>query len=139
MELHYTKHHQTYGNNFNAAEESLSTALSKGDAKGEVNALKAINFNGGGHINHSLFWENLAPTNQGGGELGSGPLREAIESQYGSLDELKAKFNAQLAGIQGSGWGWLGYCKVNRKLTLATTANQDPLLSASHANQRPSP
>ncbi|WFD36222.1 superoxide dismutase [Malassezia cuniculi] len=129
MELHYTKHHQTYVNNLNAAEASLSEALAKGDAKAEISTLKAINFNGGGHVNHTLFWANLAPANQGGGELGSGPLKEAIERDFGSLEELKTKFNAQLAGIQGSGWGWLGLDKNSGKLAITTTANQDPLLS----------
>jgi superoxide dismutase len=61
----------------------------------------------GGHLNHSLFWENLAPKNQGGGDPPSGALAKAIDDSYGSLDELKKKFNAALAGIQGSGWAWL--------------------------------
>lgn len=129
MEVHHSKHHQTYVNNLNTAEDSLADAMAQGNTKGEVSALKAINFNGGGDINHTLFWNNLAPTKEGGGELGSGELRSAVERDFGSLDKLKEKFNAQLAGIQGSGWGWLGYSPVNGKLDVVTTANQDPLLS----------
>lgn len=64
-----------------------------------------------GHINHSLFWKNLAPSaaeKKGhGGELKPGPLKDAIEAKWGSLDALKKEFNAATAGIQGSGWGWL--------------------------------
>ena len=60
-----------------------------------------------GHINHSLFWTNLAPASEGGGQLGSGPLKFAIDRDFGSLDGLKKSFNAQTAAIQGSGWGWL--------------------------------
>jgi len=61
----------------------------------------------GGHVNHTLFWENLAPKSQGGGEPPSGGLAKAIDSHYGSLDAMKEKFNTALAGIQGSGWAWL--------------------------------
>ena len=64
-----------------------------------------------GHINHSLFWKNLAaPSSEGkgnGGALQDGPLKDAITAAFGSLDNLKKEFNAATAGIQGSGWGWL--------------------------------
>ncbi|KAK0542672.1 Superoxide dismutase [Mn], mitochondrial [Tilletia horrida] len=130
MKTHHTKHHQTYVTNLNNAEESLNQALSKKDVKATIALQKAINFNGGGHINHTLFWGNLAPKNQDGGTLPSGgALSKAIERDFGSLDSLKEKFNAQLAGIQGSGWGWLGYNAATGKLDILTTANQDPLLT----------
>ena len=60
-----------------------------------------------GHINHSLFWKNLAPSSGGGGKLATGPLKIAIERDFGSVGEFKSKFNAITAAIQGSGWGWL--------------------------------
>ncbi|SNX82128.1 probable SOD2 - superoxide dismutase (Mn) precursor, mitochondrial [Melanopsichium pennsylvanicum] len=129
MELHHTKHHQTYVNGLNTAEEQLSEALHKKDTKSAIALQKAINFNGGGHINHTLFWENLAPPKQGGGELSNGVLKDAIERDFGGLDALKTKFNAQIAAIQGSGWGWIGYNPTSNKLDIVTTANQDPLLS----------
>ncbi|PWN43055.1 manganese and iron superoxide dismutase [Ceraceosorus guamensis] len=129
MELHHQKHHQTYVNGLNQAEETLANAVAKNDVKAAIATQKALNFNGGGHVNHSLFWQNLAPSKQGGGELSAGPLKEAIERDFGSLDGLKSKFNAQLAGIQGSGWGWLGLNPSTGKLDIITTANQDPLLS----------
>ncbi|CAD6893901.1 unnamed protein product [Tilletia controversa] len=130
MQTHHQKHHQTYVTNLNAAEESLNQALQKSDVKSTIALQKAINFNGGGHINHTLFWANLAPKNKDGGHLPSGgELSKAIERDFGSLDKLKEKFNAQLAGIQGSGWGWLGYNKATGTLDIATTANQDPLLA----------
>jgi superoxide dismutase len=65
------------------------------------------NYHAGGHINHTLFWENLAPISKGGGEPPTGGLSKAINDSYGSLDAMKEKFNAALAGIQGSGWAWL--------------------------------
>jgi len=100
-------------------------------AKGNIDAVialqGAIKFNGGGHVNHSIFWQNLCPVSEGGGVLQQGPLSDAITAEFGSLDALQTKFNATTAAIQGSGWGWLGYDKVAGKLKIATCANQDPL------------
>lgn len=129
MEVHHSKHHQTYVNNLNHAEQHMADATAKGDVKTAIATQRALNFNGGGHINHTLFWQNLAPTSQGGGQLDSGILRSAIERDFGSLEELKTQFNAALAGIQGSGWGWLGYDAAADRLAIVTTANQDPLIS----------
>ncbi|KAF8153133.1 manganese superoxide dismutase [Crassisporium funariophilum] len=126
MTLHHTKHHQTYVNGLNAAEEAY--AKTDSTAK-QISLQSALKFNGGGHINHSLFWKNLAPANSGGGKLGSGPLEKAIVRDFGSVEEFKKKFNTTTAAIQGSGWGWLGYDSSTKKLEIVTTANQDPLLS----------
>lgn len=60
-----------------------------------------------GHINHSLFWRNLSPNSQLGGKLEDGPLKQAIETDFGSVQAFKTKFSAVTAAIQGSGWGWL--------------------------------
>lgn len=110
MELHHSKHHNTYVNSFNTASEKLATAqqLNTPEAIADQIALQPIiNFHGGGHINHSLFWENLAPHGKGGGEPPSGELGKAIDSTFGGLENLKKMMNAKLAGIQGSGWAWL--------------------------------
>ena len=107
MELHHSKHHQTYVNSYNTANEQIQTAQSNSDITAQESLLPLINFHGGGHLNHTLFWENLAPKNQGGGEPPSGRLGKTISERYGSLEEFKKKMNAALAGIQGSGWGWL--------------------------------
>merc|ERR1719251_267651 len=77
MELHHSKHHATYVNNLNAALEKRAEAEAKGDIAAVVALDKAINFNGGGHVNHSIFWQNLAPAGKGGGEGPSGPLLDA--------------------------------------------------------------
>ncbi|KAI0725233.1 superoxide dismutase mitochondrial [Fomitopsis betulina] len=126
MKLHHTKHHQTYVNGLNAAEESFAKATSP---KEKILLQPALKFNGGGHINHSLFWKNLAPQGQGGGELKAGPFKDAITADFGGLDGLKKQLNAATAAIQGSGWGWLGYNPSTKKLEVVTTPNQDPLLS----------
>ncbi|KAG6844151.1 hypothetical protein H0H87_009394 [Tephrocybe sp. NHM501043] len=108
MELHHKKHHQTYVNALNAAEAAYAKALTP---KERIALQAALKFNGGGHINHSLFWKNLAPAASekkgNGGNLKDGPLKEAIIAAFGSLDNLKKEFNTTTAGIQGSGWGWL--------------------------------
>lgn len=86
-----------------------------------------------GHINHSLFWKNLAPASADGGKLSDGPLKKALERDFGSVENFKKEINTKTAAIQGSGWGWLGYNKATKKLEIVTTANQDPLLCMSSA------
>ena len=78
-----------------------------------------------GHINHSMFWEMLTPPKNY--EPPSGALASAITADFGSLEAMTTKFSAAAAGVQGSGWGWLGYNKDVGKLVIATTGNQDPL------------
>ncbi|KAI5986203.1 manganese superoxide dismutase [Pisolithus albus] len=126
MELHHTKHHQTYVNALNAAEAAYAKASTP---KERIALQAALRFNGGGHINHSLFWKNLAPANANGGVLRDGPLKEAIVSTFGSVEDFKTSFNTTTAGIQGSGWGWLGLNPSSKRLEIVTTANQDPLLT----------
>jgi len=124
MQLHHSKHHQTYVNNLNVAEEQLEEATVKGDTSKIIALAPALRFNGGGHINHSIFWTNLSPN--GGGEP-TGELLEAIQRDFGSFDVLKTRLSASTVAVQGSGWGWLGYDKVNNRLSITTCANQDPL------------
>ncbi len=85
---------------------------------------------GGGHVNHSIFWTNLAPTKKGGGASPEGDILKRIQTQWGSLDKFVEKFNTQTAAIQGSGWGWLGYNKAEDRLVIQSCANQDPLSTA---------
>jgi Fe-Mn family superoxide dismutase len=127
MELHYSKHHQAYVTGLNAAEEAYLKAPSTRD---RIALQAALKFNGGGHINHSLFWKNLAPVKEGGGTLkDGGKLKNAIERDFGSVETFKKHFNAATVGIQGSGWGWLAYNPTSKALEIVTTANQDPLLT----------
>ncbi|KAJ6548216.1 manganese superoxide dismutase [Mycena vulgaris] len=129
MELHHKKHHQTYVNALNAAEASYAKASTP---KERIALQAALKFNGGGHINHSLFWKNLAPSAEKGGNGGvlkNGPLKDAIETSFGNLENFKKEFTAATLGIQGSGWGWLGVNPTTKRLEIATTPNQDPLLT----------
>lgn len=127
MQLHYSKHHAGYVNNLNAALEKYVEAEKKQDLSTMIELQQAIKFNGGGHINHSIFWTNLAPVTKGGGEKPKGELLKAIQCQFGSLDHVIERLSAAAIGIQGSGWGWLGYDKVENKMIITTCANQDPL------------
>ncbi|KIO17387.1 hypothetical protein M407DRAFT_246757 [Tulasnella calospora MUT 4182] len=126
MELHHKKHHQAYVTGLNDAEKKYHDTS---DVKTQINLQAALKFNGGGHINHSLFWNNLAPSSSGGGALKEGNLKDAIVRDFGSVEKFKEQMNAKTAAIQGSGWGWLGFNTNTRKLEIVTTANQDPLLS----------
>ena len=127
MQLHYSKHHNGYVTNLNAAVEKTYEAKEKGDLEAIVALQQAIKFNGGGHINHSIFWTNLAPVGKGGGEAPKGELLKALQKDFGSLESFIEKFSALTTGIQGSGWGWLGYNKALGHLVMTTCSNQDPL------------
>ncbi|KAK9819650.1 hypothetical protein WJX72_000758 [[Myrmecia] bisecta] len=125
MKLHHQKHHQAYINGYIQAKEKYEAAQAKGDLAGMIAVQPAIRFNGGGHVNHSIFWKNLCPPQDA--EPPQGKLAKAIEADFGSLENFQTKFSATTAGVQGSGWGWLGYNNDTKKLVIATTAIQDPL------------
>ena len=124
MQLHHSKHHQTYVNNLNVAEEKLAEAVAKSDTSTIISLQGALKFNGGGHINHSIFWANLCP---GGSGEPEGDLMAAIQRDFGSFEAMKQRLSAATVAVQGSGWGWLGYDPAASQLRVATCANQDPL------------
>jgi Fe-Mn family superoxide dismutase len=127
MQLHHQKHHNAYVTNLNAALEKYEAAEKNEDLETMVSLQPAIRFNGGGHLNHSIFWTNLAPKSKGGGEPPKGELAKQIEKQWGSLNAFIEKFNGIAGPIQGSGWCWLAFNKESKNLLIATCANQDPL------------
>jgi len=126
MQLHYSKHHNAYVNNLNDALKKYAEAESKGDVATMIALGQAIRFNGGGHVNHSIFWTNLAPVSRGGGSP-SGELEAALKKDFHSVENFIEKMSALTVAIQGSGWGWLGCNKETKKLSIVTCANQDPL------------
>ncbi|KAM5582998.1 superoxide dismutase [Mn], mitochondrial [Rosa sericea] len=128
MEIHHLKHHNTYVDNFNKALDNLEQAMDTGDSSTVVKLQSALKFNGGGHINHSIFWKCLAPDTEGGGEPPKGSLGWEIDNQFGSLQSLKQKMMVEGAALQGSGWVWLALDKDQKKLSVECTANQDPLI-----------
>ncbi|MCR1945399.1 superoxide dismutase [Enterococcus gallinarum] len=131
MHLHHDKHHNTYVTNLNAAiekhpelgEKSVEELLADFDSVPE-DIKTAVRNNGGGHANHSFFWEILAPN--AGGEP-TGAIKEAIEETFGSFDDFKEEFKTAATGRFGSGWAWLVI--KDDKLAITSTANQDsPLM-----------
>lgn len=127
MTLHYTKHHQAYVNNLNKALEQYAEAEAKNDVAAMIALQQAIRFNGGGHVNHSIFWTNLAPKDKGGGTPPEGNLAKAIEHNFGSFQTFVEQFSAKATALQGSGWVWLGYNKNSKHLEIISCDNQDPL------------
>lgn len=130
MEIHHTKHHNAYVNNLNAAlEKHPQLNLTLEEMLTDLNKVPedirtAVRNNGGGHYNHTLFWELLTP---GGANAPQGKLLEAINSTFGSFEELKKAF-AQAASTRfGSGWAWL--LKTANGLKVVSTANQDAPLN----------
>lgn len=127
MELHHGKHHQAYVTNLNNALKSQATATSTNDIAGQIALQSAIKFNGGGHINHSLFWENLTPPFSADAEPDSAPtLMAEISKVWGSLEGFQGAMTKTLLGLQGSGWGWL--VKDSQGLRIVTTKDQDPVV-----------
>jgi Fe-Mn family superoxide dismutase len=134
MEIHHTKHHATYVKNLNAALEQYQEAEKKNDIAKMISLQGQIRFNGGGHVNHSIFWTNLiAPKDGGGQKEGAGDkLLKAIDGQFGSFDSFISTFNQQTAAIQGSGWGWLVYNSQRKRIEIITMPNQDPVTITGH-------
>ncbi|QKX51831.1 superoxide dismutase [Planococcus glaciei] len=131
MNIHHTKHHNTYVTNVNAALEGHEDLASKSveELISDLQAVPedirtAVRNNGGGHANHSLFWQLLTPNGTG---APSGELAEAINAKFGSFDEFKTKFENAGKTRFGSGWAWL--VVNNGELEVTSTANQDsPLM-----------
>src|SRR5699024_3768583 len=122
MELHHSKHHNTYVQGANAALEAMEKAREEGTNTDQIRALsKNLAFKLGGHNNHSVFWKNLSPT--GGGEP-TGELAEAINRDFGSFEKFKAHFSAAATGLQGSGWAVLGYDSVAGRLVIEQLTDQ---------------
>jgi superoxide dismutase, Fe-Mn family len=131
MQIHHGKHHQAYVNNLNAALEKFPELQSKSveDLIKDLNAVPesirtAVRNNGGGHANHSFFWQIMGP--KAGGPP-SGAIADAITATFGSFDSFKEQVNKAGVGRFGSGWAWL--VDAGGKLAIESTANQDsPLM-----------
>ena len=128
MEIHHGKHHNAYVTNLNKALESapdlagktIEELLANNCAIVPENIRTAVRNNGGGHINHSMFWKIMGP-NAGGAPVGN--VAQAITGAFGSFDTFKEKFNAAGVGRFGSGWAWL--IKTASSVEISSTPNQD--------------
>ncbi|MBN9212634.1 superoxide dismutase [Microbacterium enclense] len=115
MELHHSKHHQTYVNGANTTLDLLAEAREKGDFANINRLQKDLAFNLGGHTNHSIFWTNLSPN---GGDKPTGDLEAAIDDQFGSFDAFRGQFTAAALGVQGSGWAGLFWDSIGQNLLI---------------------
>jgi Fe-Mn family superoxide dismutase len=129
MEIHYGKHHQTYVNNLNAALKGQEAASNKTleELLSDLDSLpasiqQAVRNNGGGHLNHSLFWEILKAPSEN--NLPTGELAEAINKKFGSFEKFQEEFAKAATGRFGSGWAWL-IVNNDNQLGVTSTPNQD--------------
>jgi Fe-Mn family superoxide dismutase len=137
MQIHHGKHHQAYVNNLNAAIEKAPELanwslddLCRNIAKVPESVRVAVRNNGGGHWNHSMFWQLMAP--KAGGEPG-GALGDGLKATFGDFAKFREQFKAAAVGRFGSGWAWLLAGK-DGKLTIESTPNQDnPLMDGKNA------
>ena len=127
MDLHYNRHHKTYITKLNKALASYSDALNGSDLIKQLELQSAIKFNAGGHINHTLFWESLAPSSSHTNDISSSApsLARAISQRWNSFDAFKSAFEAGALAIQGSGWMWLVKDPESNALELTTSKDQD--------------
>lgn len=135
MQIHHDKHHQAYVDNLNKAIAGTPNENKSLDelVKAAGSISPAVRNNGGGHWNHTFFWESLS---KNGGGTPSGKLADAINSAFGSFDEFKTKFNAAGATRFGSGWAWL--IVKDGKLEISSTPNQDnPLMDVAEVKGTP--
>ena len=116
LEVHYSKHHASYVANLNKALEQLEAAEKKEDLVQQIALHEAIRFNGGGHINHSLYWENLTPRSKGGGDLPKGRLSDELIQEFMSIEKMQGALSQKAASVQGSGWAWLGFHPERRRM-----------------------
>ncbi len=121
MQIHHDKHHAAYVTGANAALAALAEARDSGSLANVNKLEKDLAFNLGGHINHSIFWNNLSPD---GGDKPVGELAAAVDEFFGSFDKFVAHFTAVALGVQGSGWAVLSYEPVGQKLLLQQLFDQ---------------
>ena len=118
LRIHHEKHHQGYVNGANAILEKLEKARKDGVDLDIKSTLKALSFNIGGHILHSLFWPNLAPSGKDGGEP-HGVLGNTIEKEFGNFERFKKEFSQAAVSVEGSGWAALTFCRqTNRPIIM---------------------
>ncbi len=127
MQLHHDKHHQAYVTGANAAVSALAEARDSGNL-GAVNKLeKDLAFNLGGHVNHTIFWNNLSPE---GGERPEGELAAAIDEFFGDFEKFQAHFTATALGVQGSGWAVFAWDALGQRPNIVQLFDQQGNLPA---------
>ena len=127
MQLHHDKHHQAYVTGANTALEQLAEACDSGNLAAVNKLEKDLAFNVGGHVNHTVFWNNLSPE---GGGAPEGELASAIDEFFGSFDKFQAHFTATALGVQGSGWAVLAWDALGQRANVVQLFDQQGNLPA---------
>jgi superoxide dismutase, Fe-Mn family len=127
MELHHSKHHNTYVTGANTALAQMAEARESGNLANINKLEKDLSFNLGGHVNHSIFWTNMSPD---GGDRPTGELAAAIDDGFGSFDKFQAHFTAAAVGVQGSGWALLAYDTIGGNIVIEQLFNQQDNIPA---------
>jgi Fe-Mn family superoxide dismutase len=129
MEIHHGKHHKAYVDGLNKALKALADVRAgTGDAGLVKHWSREVSFHGSGHVNHSLFWRMMAPTTTGGGGKPSGTLGEAIARDFGSFEAFVTHFKAAANQVEGSGWAWLVYEPIAKRLLVIQGEKQQNLM-----------
>ena len=127
MQLHHDKHHQAYVTGANAALDALAEARESGNLANVNKLEKDLAFNVGGHVNHTIFWNNLSPE---GGERPEGELAAALDEYFGSFERFQAHFTATAMGVQGSGWAVLAWDALGQRANVVQLFDQQGNLPA---------
>lgn len=127
MQLHHDKHHQAYVTGANTALEQLAEARDTGNLAAVNKLEKDLAFNVGGHVNHTIFWNNLSPE---GGERPEGELAAAIDEYFGDFEKFQAHFTATALGVQGSGWAVLAWDALGQRANIVQLFDQQGNLPA---------
>jgi len=115
LRLHHDKHHAAYVNGANAILQKMDTATGEGGEFDTKAIFKELSFHIGGHLLHTLFWENMAPAGKGGGGTPTGAVAGLIEGEYGSFERFRKLFSQTATSVEGSGWAALTYCKLTKR------------------------
>jgi len=127
MQLHHDKHHQAYVTGANAALDALAEARDSGNLANVNKLEKDLAFNVGGHVNHTVFWNNLSPE---GGDRPEGELAAAIDEYFGDFEKFQAHFTATAMGVQGSGWAVLAWDALGQRANVVQLFDQQGNLPA---------
>jgi Fe-Mn family superoxide dismutase len=129
MEIHHDKHHAAYVAGLNKALKELKNIR---DGGGDASLIKhwsrEVSFHGSGHINHTLFWNMMAPAGKGGGGQPSGKLAAAIDAGFGSVDKFVAQFKTAATQVEGGGWAWLAYEPLSKGLVVIQEEKQQDMM-----------
>ncbi|MEM8835348.1 MAG: superoxide dismutase [Planctomycetota bacterium] len=129
VEIHHRRHHQGYVNGMNTALAELE-AIREGEGDASLTGYwaKKLTFAGSGHINHMIYWMGMAPNGRGGGGEPTGELATQIAKDFGSFEKFAAQFKSTAQQVEGSGWGWLVWEPIGRRLLCVQMESQQKLL-----------